>query len=518
VNVELEGFELQAAIAAAAAGSGRPVLDAGRGQPNWLATDPRDAAFVLGRFAVAEATAASDHPEWGMTPAAAGIANRLAAVVASDGSAGAALLGRAVDYGVATFGFDPDPWVHELVRAVLGDGYPSPNRMLRHIERVMERYLTEVTGADAASPGTYQVFGTEGGAAAMAYVFRSLQENGIVRAGDKVAIATPVFTPYLQIPVLEDFGLDVVEIHAERNRPARFGEGVLTQLLDPSIKVFFLVNPGNPDTRAVRPERLRELRDLVATHRPDLVIIADTVYATFIEGFRGVLADLPHNVICVHSFSKNFGATGSRLGFLAVHRDNVLDRIIAEHDDERRRKHAERYSSLTSDASSLPFMARLVADSREVALHNITGLATPDQLQMVLFALAYLMPSGRSYIDATRAELAARDRALRAPLQVPSPGGQDSMYYALVDLAQVTEALCGAAGVERLLAGVTPTAVPLRLAAEHGVIVLPGQLYGAHSWDVRVSLASLTVDELGRVGEALASVLVELASESPDGE
>jgi hypothetical protein len=35
---------------------------------------------------------------------------------------------------------------------------------------------------------------------------------------------------------------------------------------------------------------------------------------------------------------------------------------------------------------------------------------------------------------------------------------------------------------------------------------------------VRVSLASLTVEELGRVGEALAAVLVELASESPDGE
>jgi len=250
VNVELEGFELQAAIAAAAAESGQPVLDAGRGQPNWLATDPRDAAFVLGRFAVAEATAASNHPEWGMTPSVSGIAARLAAFAGSDDSAGAAFLRRAVDYGVVTFGFEPDTWVHELVRAVLGDGYPSPNRMLTHIERVVERYLTEVTGAETAPPGTYQVFGTEGGAAAMAYVFRSLQENGIVRAGDKVAIATPVFTPYLQIPVLEDFGLDVVEIHAERNRPARFGEGVLHQLLDPTIKVFFLVNPGNPDTRA----------------------------------------------------------------------------------------------------------------------------------------------------------------------------------------------------------------------------------------------------------------------------
>jgi aspartate 4-decarboxylase len=253
----------------------------------------------------------------------------------------------------------------------------------------------------------------------------------------------------------------------------------------------------------------------VKNHRPDLIIIADTVYATFIDGFRGVLADLPHNVIVVHSFSKNYGATGSRLGFIAVHRENVLDRILADLDDERRDKHRERYSSLTSDASSLPFMARLVADSREVALHNIAGLATPDQVQMALFALAFLMPEGREYVDATRAELAARDSALRVPLKVPSPGGQDSMYYALVDLEQVTESLCGRAGVERMMARVSPPEVPLQLARERGVIVLPGQLYGAHSWDVRVSLASLTVEQLGRVGEALADVLMSIAGEAP---
>jgi aspartate 4-decarboxylase len=513
MTAELDGFELQAAIVAAATDSGHPVLNAGRGQPNWLAIDPRDAAFLLGRFAVRDAAVASTHPEWGMTPGKSGIASRLNAFLAGDDSAGAQFLARAVEYGVSAFGFDPDAWVHELVRAVLGDGYPSPNRMLVHIEQVMERYLVDVTGADDAPVGTYQVFGTEGGAAAMAYVFRSLQENGVIRPGDKVAIATPVFTPYLQIPVLEDFGLEVVPIHAAHNSPSRFTDGVLDQLVDPAIKVFFLVNPGNPDSRAVRPERLRALRDLVTEHRPDLVIVADTVYATFVEDFRGILADLPHHVVSVHSFSKNYGATGSRLGFVALHRDHVLDRVLADQDDDSRQAQADRYASLTSDVSKLPFMARMVADSREVALHNITGLATPDQLQMAFFALAYLMPSGQSYIAATRAELAARDAALRAPLMIPPPGGQDSMYYALVDLFQVTEALCGAAAVERLVANDMPTSVPLRLAREHGVIVLPGQLYGAHSWDVRVSLASLTVDELSRVGTALATVLVDMSGE-----
>ncbi|MET0577865.1 MAG: bifunctional aspartate transaminase/aspartate 4-decarboxylase [Ilumatobacteraceae bacterium] len=507
-------FELQAAIVAAARTSGHPVLDAGRGQPNWLATTPRDGMFLLGRFAVAEAIAASPHPAWGQAPAADGIAARLDAALTADGSPGATFLAQAVAYGVEELAFDPDAWVLELVRAVLGAGYPSPTRMLTHLEQVIERYLVTVTGSPSGPAGRFQVFGTEGGAAAMAYVFRSLQENDIVGPGDKIAIATPIFTPYLQIPVLEDFGFDVVELAAAHNSPYRFDDGVLDQLLDPAIKVFIVVNPGNPDSRAISPEKLTQLRDLVRDRRPDLVIVADTVYATFVDGFRSILAELPDHVICLHSFSKNFGATGSRLGFVAVARDNVLDQLLAEQPADVRSAQQDRYRSITSDVSQLPFMSRLVADSREVALHNIAGLATPDQVQMGLFALAYLLPGGQAYVAATRAELAARLDALLGPLGVPAPGGQDSMYYALVDVLQVATAQHGAEFAAWLSANTRPEDVPLRLAREHGVVVLPGTIFDAPSWDVRVSMASLTTDELTAIAAAMVEVLADLAATS----
>jgi aspartate 4-decarboxylase len=500
-------FEVQAAIVAAARDSGLPVLDAGRGQPNWLATTPRAGFFRLGEIAVAEASAASEHPLWGQSPPAAGLADRVRGQLADDPSAGSRFLAEAICFGIDQLGFDPDAWVHELVRAVLGAGYPSPTHMLHHLELVMERYLIAVTGADPAPPGTYRIFGTEGGAAAMAYVFRSLRENRVVRPGDKLAIATPIFTPYLQIPVLEDFGFDVVELRAAHNVPYRFDEDVLDQLLDPTIKVFMVVNPGNPDSRAIRPERLRQLRDLVLDRRPDLVIVADTVYATFVDGFRGILADLPRHVICLHSFSKNFGATGNRLGFVAVHADTVLDELLAAQPVDHRRAAQERYRSIASDAGGLPFVSRLVADSREVALHNIAGLATPDQVQMALFALAYLLPSGSTYVQGTRAELATRLDALLAPLGIPAAGGQDSMYYALVDLVAVASARRDERFAEWLVEHVEPIDIPMRLAREHGVVVLPGMLFDAASWDVRVSMASLTATELTAVGRAIAAVL-----------
>ena len=37
--------------------------------------------------------------------------------------------------------------MHELVRSVLGFGYPSPNRMQPHLEKVAERYIVGFTGS-----------------------------------------------------------------------------------------------------------------------------------------------------------------------------------------------------------------------------------------------------------------------------------------------------------------------------------------------------------------------------------
>ena len=85
------------------------------------------------------------------------------------------------------------------------------------------------------------------------------------------------------------------------------------------------------------------------TKRPDLIILTDDVYGTFVEGFRSLMADLPHNTIRVYSYSKYFGCTGWRLGVVAAHENNILDEKIAklprgDHEDARqalRLAHAE---------------------------------------------------------------------------------------------------------------------------------------------------------------------------------
>ena len=57
-----------------------PYLNAGRGNPNWVATEPREAFFLLGQFAVTESKRVLDLPPGvGGMPKAAGIAGRLEA-------------------------------------------------------------------------------------------------------------------------------------------------------------------------------------------------------------------------------------------------------------------------------------------------------------------------------------------------------------------------------------------------------------------------------------------------------
>src|SRR5262250_1827841 len=53
-------------------------LNAGRGNPNWIATTPREGFFLLGQFAITESKRVMEHPAGvGGMPAAQGIANRL---------------------------------------------------------------------------------------------------------------------------------------------------------------------------------------------------------------------------------------------------------------------------------------------------------------------------------------------------------------------------------------------------------------------------------------------------------
>src|SRR4051812_973182 len=136
------------------------LLNAGRGNPNWIATAPREAFFLFGQFALNEARRSMDDPQAGLAgmPQKSGCAARLTSWLAMNADApGAGFLSRAVDYVVKTFKFDADAFVFEMSDSIIGDNYPVPDRMLIHCEQVVHKYIMWAMCGDKPPAGKFDL-------------------------------------------------------------------------------------------------------------------------------------------------------------------------------------------------------------------------------------------------------------------------------------------------------------------------------------------------------------------------
>ncbi len=177
--------------------------------------------------------------------------------------------------------------------------------------------------------------------------------------------------------------------------------------------------------------------------------------------------------------TRSFGATGWLLGTIALHRDNVLDKLIGELSEEHKCELRERYESITTDPDSLKFIDRLVADSRSVALNHTAGPSTQRQVQMVLFSsfsLFSLMDTPDAYKQALKHLIRSRKRALYEEMGVSFDESDQNQvdYYTILDLEFLCERMFGRAFVDWLLERVEPSDLLFRLARGARVVLLPG--------------------------------------------
>ena len=224
-------------------------LDAGRGNPNWIATTPREGFFLLGQFAILESKRVMEvSPGIGGMPKASGVAGRLDTWLSMhQDMPGAPFLSEMVKFAVKTFKFDPDAFVHELVDSIIGDNYPVPDRMLVHNERIVHEYLMWAVCGEPRPKGTFELYAVEGGTAAMCYIFKSLKANRLLFPGDTIALGTPIFTPYLEMTHLEDYDLKVVKIGTPQENRLQFTDEEIKKLEDPKIKALVRRQPRQPE-------------------------------------------------------------------------------------------------------------------------------------------------------------------------------------------------------------------------------------------------------------------------------
>lgn len=496
----------------------KTMLNAGRGNPNWTATIPREAFFTLGQFAIEECKLPMSTTS-GLSgiPQKEGIAGRFQDFIRKNRHfPGIDLLEGLYNYGVEKHGFNPEEWVFELAEGVIGDQYPSPVRMLKHTEVIVHDYIIqEMCGNNPIRSGKFDLFATEGGTAAMCYIFDSLIENRLLHKGDKIAIGVPAFTPYLEIPQLERYQFKVTYIRGsakdeESDSTFQYPESELDKLGDKSIKAFFIINPSNPTSVEICDKCRKYLVKVVKNLNPNLMILTDDVYGTFVEGFNSIMNELPQNTLCVYSFSKYFGATGWRLGVIALYEDNIYDDMLSAIPEKDKLRLDKLYESLTIYPRKLKFIDRLVADSRQVALNHTAGLSLPQQMQMLLFAAFALLDKENNYKKDCNQLVHHRFDLLWEGLNIPvKPDPERAAYYSEIDIEEWALKNYGKEFVAFLEKNFEPVDIVFRLAEKSSIVLLNGGGFAGPEWSVRVSLANLNDEDYSVIGKELSETMQE---------
>ena len=494
--------------------STRTLLDAGRGNPNWVAATPREAFFTFGHFAITESRFSWDNGDLTGIPKKSGVYNRFCKFIEENSSMpGADTLKEIIDYGINDLKFNADQFLHELTDAIIGDNYPFPDRMLIHIEKIVKEYLKEEMKYDIDKGGDFNVFAVEGATAAMCYIFDSLIANNLLLKGDKIAIMTPVFTPYLEIPHLPRYEFEVVYINSDEvdengERTWQCSDKELEKLGDTDIKALFVVNPSNPPSVAISNKSISKIVDIVNNSNPDLMIISDDVYGTFVPGFRSLMAELPYNTIGTYSYSKYFGVTGWRLGTIALHEKNVFDKLIKELPYSIRKRTNRRYADMNPIPEDVAFIDRIVADSRQVALNHTAGLSTPQQVQMAFFSAFTLIDKKNEYKKKTMDICIRRKKLLFNSLGLQLDNNpNDACYYTQLDLLQWAEKNHGIKFANYLKENYKPVDILFDLAKDSSIVLLSGGGFAGPEWSIRISLANLYDEAYATIGIALRRIL-----------
>ena len=205
---------------------------------------------------------------------------------------------RTVDYG-ASLGFDADEFVYELADGIIGDHYPGPDRICVHAERILREYLADELCQGEPPDGIWNLFAVEGGTAAICYIFDSLANNLLLRPGDTHRADGP------RVHAVPRAAAPRALRPRRRRRCARARSTRTTTRRGssptprstsspiPRCARMFVVNPSNPPSVMLAPATLARIATSSSEHNPDLIVVTDDVYGTFVPEFVSLMDVVP---------------------------------------------------------------------------------------------------------------------------------------------------------------------------------------------------------------------------------
>lgn len=428
----------------------------------------------------------------------------------------------------------PNQLYYDLVLSMLGCFYPSPPRIQPHTEFVAHDFMFKLifggtsvgnvdsgrvdrtrVGVASVRPDDFEYFATEGAAAGIMYVFNTLNINKLLKKGDKIAIITPIFSPYLELPKLQQYGLKIVELKGNPQKQYSLDDEQINKLKNKDIKALFMVNPSNPGEYSLPRQNIQDIGKIVNTIRKDLIIVSDNVYAPFTDKYNSFMETCPRNTIEIFSLSKYFGVTGWRLGLTMLHKKNRMNNLLYGLNPDTKKHLTKRYEIASTTPDKLTFMERLVLDSRQVAEAHTGGLSTPQQAIMALFLFYFMHDTHLTYKKAIQAILKKRMENLYSKFYshvngkkiMPIFDEKATNYYKLIPVLEIAEKLYGKHARDKIELNHHYLEFVFHLAKNYKVVLLPGLGFGATKWRFRVSLANLDSDAYLKISDAIQKTI-----------
>lgn len=278
----------------------------------------------------------------------------------------------------------------------------------------------------------------------------------LARPGDNVILPVPWYFNHKMI--LDMLGVEV------RPLPVAEADGLVPDpaaaaaLMDGRTRALVLVTPNNPTGTAAPPEAIAALHDLCAARGVRFVL--DETYRDFLDPAGGA----PHGLyarprrdgtlVHLYSFSKVFSLAGYRVGAVAAEPSLVAQMVK-------------------------------IMDCIAICAPRIGQRAA-------LFGLSHL--SG--WVDGRRAEMAGRVAAFRAVM------GQGAAGFRIAGLGAYF------AYLRHPFTGTPAREVARRLAQDHGILCLPGSMFGPGQEDyLRFAFANVDAGVMAAIAERLAGMV-----------
>ena len=138
---KLGAFEISSLMLKLAKKNNHKFLNAGKGNPNWINTKARLAFARLTEFGIDESQRTINRRDLAGYVEKKGITDRLKDFLDPQTHENDQFILDILDYVSQKLNLDLDGFVAELTNGIMGNTYPTPNRILKNTEVILNKYL-----------------------------------------------------------------------------------------------------------------------------------------------------------------------------------------------------------------------------------------------------------------------------------------------------------------------------------------------------------------------------------------